>query len=157
MDNCEIQITNKNLVRAKHKNEHEPYEYYKYQMTKEGKDEQCSAAVYEIPPLKANYPYHYHLKNEEVFYIVSGNGILETKDGNKIIAAGDIIICPPSEKAAHKIINTSKTEKLVYFECDTADYPDVAYYPKSNKIGILNKETNLFFKNNAETDYYEGE
>jgi len=37
-------------------------------------------------------------KNEEVFYIISGEGILETPEGNITISAGDTIICPASEK-----------------------------------------------------------
>ena len=53
MDNCKIQITNKNLIEPKHKNEHEPYEYYKYEVTKGNKNSQCSIAIYEIPPQKA--------------------------------------------------------------------------------------------------------
>lgn len=158
MDNKEIQITNKNLIKPKHKSEHDPYEYYKYEVTKRSKDSACYVAIYEIPPQKANYPYHYHLKSEEVFYVISGNGILETPNGNKAISAGDIIVCPPLEKGAHRIINSSKTEMLVYLDCDTVNYPDVAYYPKSDKVGIiLNGETNTFYKKNTDVDYFEGE
>jgi uncharacterized cupin superfamily protein len=158
MSICEIQIANKDLIKPKHKSEHETYEYYKYEVTKRNKDSQCYVAIYEIPPQKANYPYHYHLKNEEIFYIISGNGILETPDGDKIISAGDIIVCPPSEKGSHRIINTSYSEMLIYLDCDTVNYPDIAYYPNSDKVGIiLNGESSTFFKKNTEVDYYEGE
>lgn len=158
MDNHKIQITNKNLIQPKHKSEHEPYEYYKYEVTRRRKDGQCYVAIYEIPPGKANYPYHYHLKNEETFYIISGNGILETPDGDKPISAGDIIVCPPSEKGAHRIINSSDDEMLVYLDCDVVNYPDIAYYPNSDKVGIiLNGESNTFYSKNADVDYYEGE
>ena len=158
MKSCEIQISNKNLIKPKHKCEHEPYEYNKYEVTKGSKKNQCSAIIYEIPPLKANYPYHYHLKNEEVFYIISGKGILETPNGNKKISAGDIIVCPPSEKSAHKIINSSQTDMLVYFECDTVHSPDVVYYPNSDKIGVLvDGKQSTFFRNNTNVPYFEGE
>lgn len=158
MNNDEIKITNKNLIEPKHKSEHEPYEYYKYEVTERKRGNQCYVAIYEIPPQKANYPYHYHLKNEEVFYIISGNGILETPSGNRTISAGDIIVCPPSEKGAHKIINSSHTEMLTYLDCDTVNYPDIAYYPHSDKVGIiLNGESNTFYKKNTAVEYYEGE
>lgn len=49
-----------------------PYEYNKYQVVKPNKESQISVSIYEIPPQKSNYPYHYHLKSEEVFYIISG-------------------------------------------------------------------------------------
>lgn len=158
MNNREIQITNKNLIEPKHKSEYEPYEYYKYEVTTRSKESQCYVAIYEIPPQKANYPYHYHLKSEEVFYIISGNGILETPNGNKTISAGDIIVCPPSEKGAHRIINSSQTEMLIYLDFDTVNYPDIVYYPNSDKVGIiLNGETSTFYKKHTHVAYYEGE
>lgn len=158
MGSGEIQITNKSLIEPKHKSDHEPYEYYKYEVTKRSKDDQCYVAIYEIPPQKANYPYHYHLKSEEVFYIISGSGILETPKGNKPISAGDIIVCPPSQEGAHRIINSSHNEMLIYLDCDTVNYPDLAYYPNSNKVGlILNGESNTFYKKHTAVDYYEGE
>lgn len=158
MDNCEIQIINKSLIEPKHKNDHEPYEYYKYEVIKRNKNSRCNVAIYEIPPRKANYPYHYHLNSEEVFYIISGNGILETPSGNKTISAGDVIVCPPTEKGAHRILNSSETEILTFIDFDTVGYPDIAYYPKSNKVGIvLNGETNKFYNSNTNVDYYEGE
>jgi uncharacterized cupin superfamily protein len=158
MNNREIQITNKNLIEPSHKSEHEPYEYYKYEVTKRSRDSQSYVSIYEIPPLKASYHYHYHLKNEEVFYIISGSGILETPDGNKPISAGDIIVCPPSEKGAHRIVNSSEKEMLVYLDCDTVNYPDIAYYPNSDKVGIiLNGESSTFYEKNSAVDYYKGE
>lgn len=157
MDNRKIQVTNKNSIKPKHKCEHEPYEYYKYEVTKLNGKNQCYVAVYEIPPQKANYPYHYHLKNEEVFYIISGHGILETPYGNETISAGDIITCPPSENGAHRIINLSKTDMLVYLDCDTVNSPEVVCYPNSKKIGITINGEPRFYKKHNSVDYYDGE
>jgi len=158
MNNNQIKIINKNSIKPKHQNEHEPYEYYKYEVTRRNEENQCHVSIYEIPPQKSNYPYHYHLKSEEIFYVISGNGIIETPNGDKSIKAGDIIVCPPSPNGAHKIINTSQTEMLTYLDCDTISCPDIAYYPKSNKVGIiLNGGLNTFYKNNTDVDYYDGE
>ncbi|MEN6316988.1 MAG: cupin domain-containing protein [Clostridiaceae bacterium] len=158
MENREIHITNKNLIKPKHKCEHDPYEYFKYEVTKHNNENHCYVSIFEIPPKKANYPYHYHLKNEEVFYIISGNGILETPDGNKNIHAGDIIVCPPSERGAHRIFNPSDTDMLVYLDCDTVNTPDIAYYPNSGKVGIIvNGVSSSFYKIDKEVPYYEGE
>lgn len=158
MDTAKIQITNKSLIKPKHQNEHEPYEYYKYEVTERRKDSEVYVAIYEIPPKKSNYPYHYHLKSNEIFYIISGTGILETPDGEKEISAGDIIICPPSEDGAHRIINSSEIDTLVYLDCDTIAYPDIAYYPKSDKVGIvLSGEKNTFYRKNSDVEYYDNE
>lgn len=140
-----IIITNKNKIIPKHQNEHEKYEYYKFEITdghekyevsSSNEGNQTVAAFYELPPGKSNYPYHYHTANEEVFYIISGNGIFESCDEKYPIAAGDIIICPVGKNGAHKITNSSETENLVYLDVDTNNTPDIAYYPHSNKVGI---------------------
>lgn len=137
--------TSKSEITPKYNNEHGQYEYNKYEVTdssekyevaspKEGN--QTIVAFYEIMPGKSNYPFHYHTTVEEVFYIISGSGILEASDGKHHIKAGDVIICPVGQGGAHKLINTSKTENLVYLDVDTNNTPDIAYYPHSNKVGI---------------------
>ena len=154
----EIIITSKDKIAPKHKLEHEPYEYTKYELTERNRDNQCYVCLYDIPPGKAGYPYHYHTANTEVFYIISGGGIIETPEGNKSIKAGDVIVCPPNEKGAHKIINTSESEMLSYLDCDTANYPDIVFYPASGKIGALvDGYEKLFFEQSSKVDYYKGE
>jgi len=162
-----IIITNKNKITPKHQNEHEKYEYYKYEVTDSrhkyevsGPNEgnQTVAAFYELPPGKSGYPFHYHTTNEEVFYIISGVGILETFDEKYKISAGDIIVCPVGKNGAHKITNASETENLVYLDVDTNNTPDIAYYPDSNKLGIraaggIRDNFNL----DDAIDYYENE
>ena len=158
MDEREIILTNKKRIDAKHVCVHEPYEYFKYEVTKDAGLEQCYAAIYEIPPKKSNIPYHYHLKNEEVFYIISGEGVVETFDGYKAVSAGDVMVCPPAEKGAHRITNTSDTDKLVYIDFDTMNLPEVAFYPHSGKIGVrVGEKTNEYYKRDTKVDYYEDE
>ena len=153
-----IIITNKTQITPKHKSEREPFEYIKYEITERSRDNQCYVCLYDIPPGKAGYPYHYHTANTEVFYIISGSGVIETPDGAKGITAGDVIVCPPNVKGAHKIINTSETDMLTYLDCDTANSPDVVFYPTSGKVGALVQgENSIFFDTNSSVDYYKGE
>lgn len=154
----EIIITNKEKIAPRHKAEHEPFEYLKYEITKRSRDNQCYVCLYDIPPGKAGYPYHYHTANTEVFYIISGSGIIETPDGDKSISVGDVIVCPPNAKGAHKIINTSETEMLTYLDCDTANSPDVVFYPATDKVGMLIQgESSMFFDKSSQVGYYKGE
>ncbi len=158
MDERAIIITNKNNLEARHVCRHEPYEFFKYEATRGAGLRQCYAAIYEIPPGKTNYPYHYHLKNEEIFYIISGEGMVETADGPKKIAAGDIMICPPTARGAHRITNTSDSEKLVYIDFDTMNMPEVAFYPHSEKIGVRAGEDEMeYYKRDTKVDYYTDE
>ncbi len=153
-----ITITNKQQLCANHKAEHEPYEYDKYEITNREDFSQCYVAIYDIPPLKANYPYHFHISNTEAFYIISGKGILETPEGNKEITTGDVIVCPPSARSAHRIVNISETEVLSYIDFDTTNSPDIVHYPHSDKMGVIvHNHPSTFFKNNSSVDYYEGE
>jgi len=83
---------------------------------------------YTVQPGKANYPYHYHLANEEVFYIISGQGTLKTPEGEKIVSEGDVIVMPAHENGAHQLINTADMP-LVYLEVRTSKAPDIVLYP----------------------------
>ena len=162
-----IIITNMNNIIPKHKNEHNQYNYskyevtdsqYKYEVASPNEGNQTVVAFYELPPGKSSYPFHYHTTNEEVFYVISGNGILETFDGKQPITAGDIIVCPVGKNGAHKITNSSQVENLVYLDVDTNNTPDIAYYPHSNKVGIrasggIRDNFNL----NSTVDYYDNE
>lgn len=153
-----IIITNKNDLNSIHKCENQKYEYFKYLPAKSNIDNQCSVKFYDIPPKKSNYPYHYHCSDVEIFYIISGNGELETEDGTKSIHSGDLIICPPGKLSAHKITNVSDALTLSYIEFDTTHHPEIIKYPHSNKIGLMDVDKeNIFFNEDTNTDYYDGE
>ena len=160
-------VTRIDKIKPDHQNEHKLYEYFKHEVTDSqekyevaspSEGNQTVVAFYSLPPGKSNYPFHYHTTNEEVFYVISGNGILETFDEKRSIAAGDIIVCPAGKNGAHKITNTSESESLVYLDVDTNNTPDIAYYPHSGKIGIRTaggERDN--FNLNSSVDYYENE
>ena len=113
--------------------------------------------VYEIPPGKSAYPYHYHLKNEETFFILKGEGLLRTNEGERTVRSGDLLFFPAGEEGAHKLTNTSATEMLVYLDFDIVHDLDVTVYPDSGKIGVWGKDTNKIYRIGDDVDYYEGE
>ena len=59
------------------------YDYERRRAIPEGASRHCRVSFYRLEPGKSNYPYHYHLDREEVFYIVGGEGTLRTPDGNE--------------------------------------------------------------------------
>ena len=113
--------------------------------------------VYELPPGKSAYPYHYHLKNEETFFILRGEGLLRTPEGERAVKAGDLLFFPAGENGAHKLTNTSQSELLVYLDFDIVHDLDVTMYPDSGKIGIWGMDTNKIYRIGDDVDYYEGE
>lgn len=144
-------------IQLKHRNDHEGYEYYKRNLIPKGKANQCNISMYEIPPQKSAYPYHYHVKNEEAFYIISGEGILKSPEGEKKVTAGDFLFFPANENGAHKLTNSSETDMLVYLDFDTSNDIDVAFYPDSGKIGIWGKNINQLYEIDENVDYYKDE
>ena len=152
----EIKHSRIDEIEVKHKCEHEDFEYYRRDFVPRGSAAQCKVSIYEIPPMKSAYPYHYHTKNEETFYIISGKGVLKTPDGERKVGAGDLLFFPANASGAHKLTNCS-SEMLVYIDFDTANDIDAAVYPDSNKIGIWGKGINKVYKLDEDVGYYEGE
>ena len=140
-----------------HKCGHEGYEYFRRKFIPFGEAKNTLVSVYEIPPGKAAYPYHYHYKNEETFYILSGEGVLKTPDGEKRVAAGDFLFFPTGPEGAHKLTNCSEKENLVYIDFDVVHDIDVAIYPDSDKIGVWGMGINEIYPRSADVDYYQGE
>ena len=144
-------------IPASHRQEHEGYEYFRRKFVPFGAAEHTHVCVYEIPPGKAAYPYHFHHKTEETFYILSGTGFLRTPEGERRVCAGELIFFPAGEGGAHKLTNASDTENLQYIDFDVCHDLDAAVYPDSDKIGIWGKGINQMFPKSAHVDYYDGE
>ena len=140
-----------------HKCEHEGYEYFRRKFIPFGGAKNTLVSVYEIPPGKSAYPYHFHHNNEETFYIISGEGLLRTPEGERNVSAGELIFFPTGEQGAHKLTNCSDTENLVYIDFDVTHEVDITEYPDSGKIGIWGMGINELYPRSANVDYYEGE
>lgn len=96
---------------AKHKAEHEGYEYLRRDFVRRGETNGTQVSIYEIPPQKSAYPYHYHLKDEETFFILSGEGLLKTPEGERTVHAGELLFFPTGSAGAHKLTNPSPDRK----------------------------------------------
>ena len=140
----------------KHKLGAEGYEFFRGDFL-QVHEAQSLVRVYELPPGKSAYPYHYHLKNEETFFILKGEGLLRSAGGERMVRPGDLLFFPAGEDGAHKLTNISDTEPLVYLDFDVVHDLDVTMYPDSGKIGIWGMNTNRIYRTGDNVDYYEGE
>ena len=140
-----------------HKNDHDGYEYYRRKFIPFGDAKNSLVSVYEVPPKKSAYPYHFHHNNEETYYIISGEGILRTPGGERKVRAGDLLFFPTGEDGAHKLTNSSETDNLVYIDFDVVHDIDITIYPDSDKIGVWGMGINKLYSNADNVDYYEGE
>ncbi|MDD3921820.1 MAG: cupin domain-containing protein [Eubacteriales bacterium] len=153
----QIKCENVKDIPSGHKCEHHDYEYDKQRFLPRSESRQCTVSIYTVPPQKSAYPYHFHTKNEEVFYIISGTGLLRTPEGTRTVSAGDMLYFPANKEGAHKLTNASETDALVYIDFDTTNDIDVSFYPDSQKIGVWGMDINRVYKTDANVDYYEDE
>ena len=102
----------------------------------------CRANFIEVEPGNQAFSYHYHEINEEVFYIISGTGIVRTIKGDITVKAGDAITFPAGKEGAHVIRNGSDTEKLVYLDFDAINIPEIVHFPDTNKVMVVGPYSN---------------
>ncbi|PYT12326.1 MAG: cupin [Acidobacteria bacterium] len=89
-----------------------------------------------VPPGKRAFPYHAHRGNEEMFFILEGEGSVRIAGAVHRIRKGDFISLPPGRASAHQIINDSKAP-LRYLAVSTMEVPEVVEYPDSGKLGMM--------------------
>jgi len=153
----EIKHSKIESIPVSHKCEHDDYEYYRKKFIPFGGAKNSLVSVYEIPPHKSAYPYHFHHNNEETFYILSGEGVLRTPDGERKVSAGEFLFFPTGPAGAHKLTNSSDTENLVYIDFDVVHDVDITIYPDSEKIGVWGMGINQLYPQAEAVDYYDGE
>ncbi len=125
--------------------------------------EKLGYSFFAVPPGKAAFPFHSHTGNEEMIYIIEGEGTLRFGAEELPIESQTIIACPPGSQYPHQLINTG-TDELRYLVVSTMVYPDLTEYPDSNKVGALGGAAvgsqagfRAFFVKDNNADYYDGE
>jgi uncharacterized cupin superfamily protein len=116
-----------------------------------------------VPPGKRSCPFHSHRANEEMFFIVEGEGIYRFGEESYAVKAGDVCAAPAGgPETAHHLINTGARD-LKYLGVSTMIYPDICEYPDSGKFlattGPGEKEHRFRFigRKTTSLDYYDGE
>lgn len=88
-----------------------------------------------LPPGSAGCPFHWHLREDEVFFVLSGRGVLRYGERVGEIRAGDCISCPAGTQVAHQIANPFD-EDLVYLAIGPHDPHEVCGYPDNGKVMV---------------------
>ncbi len=98
-------------------------------------------------------PFHYHLREDEAFFVLSGRGVLRYGDELHDIGPGDCIACPADTRIAHQIANPYD-EDLVYLGMGLNDPHEVGVYPDTGKVMVRGLGRIGFLHDTA---YLEGE
>lgn len=118
-------------------------------------------SFFSVPPGKAAFPFHLHNTNEEMIFILEGKGTLRLGKEEFRVSSGTFIACPPGAEHPHQLINASN-EELRYLVVSTMEYPEIAEYPDSNKIGAYVTGASdggfrALYHKNANVPYFEDE
>jgi uncharacterized cupin superfamily protein len=115
----------------------------------------CSYDV--VPPGKRSCPFHSHRAEEEMFFIVKGEGLLRYGSETRRIRAGDVICCPVGgPETAHQIVNDSDGY-LCYLSISTNMPAEICEYPDSGKVGAFAQGVRHMTSKDAHVDYWTGE
>jgi uncharacterized cupin superfamily protein len=159
-------VTNENELEWGDQSHGEKFGYRRKLLSSATGGEKLGCSLYEVPPGRRAWPYHYHLANEEAIYVLHGSGTLRIGEQEFPLSRGDYVALLVGKSGAHQIINTSD-EPLRYLCFSTMVEPDVMVYPDSDKIGIFagsapggpkeRRTLSKFLRSDAEVGYYEGE
>ena len=126
----------------------------------DGEDIGCS--LYELPPGKRSWPYHYHEGNEEAIYVLTGAGTVRLDDSEHTLSAGDYVALPAGEAGGHRVVNDGDNP-LRYLAISTMRDPDVVVYPDMDKVGVYTgtppgrhdgRKLTKYYPDDADVDYW---
>lgn len=110
-----------------------------------------------VPPGKRSCPFHSHKAEEEMFFVVKGEGTLRYGSESRRIRAGDVICCPTGgPDTAHQIVNDSDAD-LAYLSISTMSVAEICEYPDSQKVGMFGEGVRHMIRAGQTLDYWEGE
>jgi len=115
-----------------------------------------------LPPGKAQCPFHNHRGEEEMFFILEGEGELRFGDRHYPLRPHDILACPPGgPEVAHQIVNTG-TITMRYLALSTLCDIEVCEYPDSGKMLVVadqpaDRMLRKIFRAETTVDYYDRE
>ena len=115
-----------------------------------------------LPPGKVQCPFHSHHGEEEMFFILEGEGELRFGGERFPIRAHDVIACPTGgPEVAHQIVNTGTTV-MRYLAVSTLAEIDACEYPDSGKVLVVSGKRGKpglrkMFRAENTVDYYDRE
>lgn len=94
-----------------------------------------------VPPGNVAGPFHWHMHEDEVFYILSGEGTLRYGEETRVVVPGDCISCPAGRQTGHQLANRHPTQDLVYLAIGPHIGHEVCGYPDSGKVYVRGIQT----------------
>jgi uncharacterized cupin superfamily protein len=94
--------------------------------------DRLGATVYELGP--GNFVvYHFHHAWEELLVVLRGRPTLRTKEGERVLAEGEVVHFPVGPDGVHGLTNHTD-DPVRFVMASTLSSPEVAEYPDLKKI-----------------------
>ncbi len=93
-------------------------------------------AYNRVPPGRSACPFHTHLLEDEVFFVIAGEGVLRYGEHVRPLRAGDCVSCPAGTGVAHQIANTSPDTDLEYLGIGLHEDNEICTYPDTGKVYV---------------------
>ena len=95
---------------------------------------QLGASYFEVKPGEAAFPLHAHYLEDEIIYVIAGEGTYRFGDDRHAVKAGDFVAAPAGRaEMAHQLVNTG-AETLKYLCISTLPETNVVELPE---LGVL--------------------
>ena len=88
-----------------------------------------------LRPGFASAPFHWHAREDEVFFIQSGRAVWRYGDSLREVRAGDCLSAPAGTQIAHQLCNPFE-EDCIYLAMGPHDPHEVCGYPDSGKVMV---------------------
>lgn len=94
---------------------------------------QFGVNLMQLPPGSWSSQRHWHSEEDEFVYVVSGEVVLITDNGEEVMRAGDCAAFPRNSPNGHHLINKSGTT-AVCLEVGTRTADDITVYPDIDMV-----------------------
>lgn len=109
----------------------------------------------ELAPGRQNCPMHWHLREEEHFYVLSGRCVLRSGADRHAMGPGDYVCFPAGTQVAHAFENPHD-QPCRLLAIGGRDEHEVAVYPESRKMKLRGLQR-IVPLSDVGVDYWDGE
>jgi len=102
-------------------------------------DARTGATLYELAPGAKGDRMHMHYGAEEMFFVLGGNPLLRTREGEETLAPGDVVFCPEGRAGLHTFGNPTG-EPVRLLAISAGSFPDVVAYPEQGYAWVATRD-----------------
>ena len=117
--------------------------------------EQVHVNLMLVPPGKQSCPFHYHLREEEHFFVLEGRCVMRAGEERHVVGPGDYVCFPAGTRVGHSFENPYAADCSM-LAIGPRDDAEIAVYPDSGKAKLRATETIIAWPQQSH-DYWHGE